>query len=249
MDVPGGYQASHRIPQQLATSDFYQEISQARDANGRQIFDIQNAWNNGQPLPGNNDGRSSAFTHEYIDASQHRGSHPRITDAVRNIFDAWDTQLRAAINGASSSAQADEFRATYARKAQDLADVIGILSVGGAVDPSHPELRLVYNRTDPNARVLFDAAAQAEFGVGWDSLTGDQKDVLINRNIDGLLGRFITDGELTGTGAQRLAAARSLTGDAIALLKPRHVALLDDRCSISLTFQMVPITPPPLWSG
>ena len=215
-----GAQRSHTIPQQVFNgplADLFSRIGKAQLPDGGLPFDPDNFLDNGQALPSNN---SSANGLSIFDLSQHKGSHPQVNammqdrlqpiydDLIRDLADAPTPEAR---NLALIDADA---------KVRNIADAMAAIGVGGAADPNRPELRAVYNRADPNARVIWR---------DWGSLTDAEKNLRIRQNLDDLMGRFVDQsGNLTTAGESRLKVFRDLTQGSVGALTPDDAIIADN---------------------
>ena len=199
LDGPGSPQRSHVIPTAAvdAHPDLFQAISDA-GLPDRAPFDPQNWHDNGQLLPSSNltgDGKA------LYGLSQHNGSHPSINDWANETLGGIEDQLRAGIIDVN---EAD-------RRIRDVADTISSASVGGFLNSSDVNQRLVYNAADPIAQSIIQAANIDP------SLTGSARREAISnainahnsRILDGLIDR---NGVAFATHAEDLAQLRDLTG-------------------------------------
>jgi Ca2+-binding RTX toxin-like protein len=225
-------QRSHVLPQQsfrnFTGEDQLFDLLQKHLPESERPFDPDNWLDNGQPLPSRTTNTNSTAL---FDASQHTGSHPRINEFVSARLEAIQGDLIEDMNDPSPAVRSRALSTANAR-VRNLADAIAAASVGGVVDPSRPELRLVYNAGDPNARILWP---------DWDQLTHAQKQDRIAQNLDNLVSRFVTpDGDLTtvpgstrpSREARLLEVMRDLTDGNVGSISPHDATiaqqLLDD---------------------
>ena len=219
MPTVSGAQKSHVLPQQITQryADFFALLQSAEMPNDELAFDPNNFLDNGQTLPENS---ANANNKTLADLSQHRGSHPRINEAVRTRIETISSQLDIALAKATTPAERNALIVAANQRVRNLADAVAAISVGGVIDPSNPAVRAVYNLADPNA---------ASLAADWASLTREQQNLKLAENIDNLLGALISpNGELTEFGESRLKVLRDLTSGWIgAVLTAQDVQLAD----------------------
>lgn len=237
-NFPKGYVQSHRVPVAQASHAFYLEISAATGSTvkeGRLLtpWDIDGAADNGQPLAGR--GEKVGVTEYFPDpstTSSQAGSHPRLNDFVGTKFTEWNVNLQTRL-ASNPSSEHNRIRLEFAERARNLSDAIALSSVDGFVtldnwteDPllkpnaNTEHLRLVYNRTDPNAKLLWSE---------WDTLTNAQKDLRINALIDHSIGAVInSSGDIhSGTKKAQIKILRDLTQGEVGWVKPGLAELAD----------------------
>ena len=216
-----GAQKSHIIPQASFKkfANLFSSIGKAELPDGERPFDPNNYFDNGQGLPSNNADSSGKAV---FDQSQHRGSHPVVNEAIESRLAKIEQDLNTALGQATTPAARNQVLAAANAKVRNLADAMAAVSVGGVVDADHPEIRAVYNRTDPNAKRLWP---------DWDTLSDDAKTARIRENLDNLLdglvsngtaldihGNPIPAGQLTSEGETLMKGLREITGNHLGAL-------------------------------
>lgn len=195
-------QRSHVVPQEVAKQlqDLFSAIKDAKLPDGGKPFDPFDWLDNGQALPSNNlDANGKAI----FDIAQHKGSHPEVNKiALRRLTAIRDEMLEEL--GAATPEMRNQILAAADTKVKNFADALAAVSVGGVIDPAHPEIRAIYNMADPNAKVLWP---------DWDTLSPADRKVRISEHLDTLIGSFVSEnGDLTVAGEKKLKILRDLTG-------------------------------------
>jgi Ca2+-binding RTX toxin-like protein len=213
VDLTQDAQKSHRIPQRTAAAhqSLFDEISsRATFPQGERPFDWLDFRDNGQPLPS---AATNAGERALYDASQHSGSHPVINRAVDQRLTAIRVRLTADLAQATTPAQVNAAYLAANARIRNVADAVGLASVGGLVDPDNVNRRLIYNMVDPNAAELW--------GDEWNNLDAEGRTLKLTDHADEMLNELVdADGNIRPERADLMRSARQMTYGNVGLIEP-----------------------------